>query len=192
MPIQNLAPGTTLKFPLSLKFQCKNPAGNGEVSSGAEPIAVTIVDGSTTAEQIDFVPHAPGGINYIQSDGDVLSGMFTGCVMSAYQVAGKRRVAHVHTGTDAGADRCNKATMKALLNGASHRPLVSFKPYEDADNTKYVDICMKTALGPKGCAVFGLVTADQSCYAIFTQAMGTHEYKIVHVVDKSAQNYQFG
>ena len=170
MILRALTPGTTLKFPLSVKMSTVNQQKN-ECTIDTGPLALTLVNGKqTSAVTVDWVPYAPGGINYLESDHDVLSGIFTGCVMASYLSAKKRRVAHVHTGDDAG---------KGLrLQGPDEEParhvlcsgVFAFKPYnESSDVGTYMDIAAKAKFGAEGCAPFGLVTAADTYHVIFTR-----------------------
>ncbi|MBL4798814.1 MAG: hypothetical protein JKY50_15465 [Oleispira sp.] len=192
MLINKIKKGVTLKFPLSVKFSTtvKNVE---ECSVDALPLALTIIDSDrTTAAKINFMPHTPGGVNYYETNGDVMSGNFTGCVMSTYQVGGKRRVAHVHTGTDAGPNRCCKTFMKGLIAQPSHTSLNNFKPFDGArDVTKATAICVSSSFGANGCVTFGLVTAGNKPYSILTRKIGSHEFLVEDVIDQSARSYQF-
>src|SRR5687768_18153782 len=116
MDISALTPGTTMKFPLSVKMSVTNQNLN-ECSIEAGPLALTLANGPrTSAVMVHHVPYAPGGINYAETSGPVLSGIFTGCVMSIYHIGGQRRVGHVHTGEDAGAGLDCKSLMKSIGN----------------------------------------------------------------------------
>ena len=192
MLINKIKAGVTLKFPLGVKFS--TPVKNvEECSVDALPLALTIIDGSRTAAlKVNFMPHAPGGVNYYETSGDVMSGNFTGCVMSTYSVGGKRRVAHVHTGVDAGPNRCCKAFMKGLITGASHTSVNNFKPFDGGrDSVKGVEICRSSSFGANGCVTFGLVTAGNKPYSIMTRKIGSHEFLVEAVIDQSARSYQF-
>ena len=192
MLINKLKPGVTLKFPLSVKFSTsvKNVE---ECSVEALPMALTIVENNkTSAVLINFMPHAPGGVNYFETNGDVISGNFTGCIMSTYRVGGKRRVAHVHTGTDAGANRCCKTFMKGLLKMHSYTSINNFKPFDgNSDATRGIDICLRSRFGANGCVTFGLVTSNNKPYSIFTRKIGPHEFLIEGVVDQTDRPYRF-
>jgi|GEM_PF-2215826 len=192
MVIDKLKPGVTIKFPLSLKFSTvkKNVE---ECSLDAGPLALTLVNGKTTsAVSIDFMPHTPGGVNYCESNKDVMSGIFTGCIMSTYKFKGRRRVAHVHTGLDAGPNTDCKDFMKGLMKSADYMETIHFKPFDGKrDAAKAIAIASKTKFGASGCCVFGLVTANNKCYSIFTQKIGSHEYLIEDCVDVTAKPYRF-
>ena len=192
MLINKIKEGVTLKFPLSVKFSAsvKNVE---ECSVDALPLALTIIDsGRTIAAKVNFMPHAPGGINYYETSGDVMSGNFTGCVMSTYSVGGKRRVAHVHTGTDAGPKKCCKTLMKDLISGATYTSVNNFKPFDGGrDITKATAICRSSSFGANGCVTFGLVTAGNKPYTILTRKIGSHEFLVEGVIDQSARPYQF-
>ena len=190
MILQALKPGTTIKFPLSVKMSTVNQQKN-ECSIETGPLALTLVAGKTSAIVLDWVPYSPGGINSMASDGDVLSGIFTGCVMSTYRNAGRRSVAHVHTGDDAGADLDCKGLMKTLLAG-SYSPIFSFKPFDKhADGNIAEAICAKSPFGGFGCAPFGLVTKSNTYHVLFTRKVSNSEYLIESVMDKSNSPYAF-
>lgn len=192
MIVDSLKPGTTIKFPLGVKFST-NTQNVVECSIDAGPLALTIVDGQkTSASTVTFMPHAPGGVNYAETAGDVMSGIFTGCVMSAYKINGKRRVAHVHTGLDAGPNKDCKNFMKGLMNKPAYTAVVHFKPFDGArDADKAIQIAQKTTFGAAGCCVFGLITSANKCYSIFTQKIGSHEYLIEDCVDMTGKPYRF-
>lgn len=186
-----LTAGTTMKFPLTVKMETAKQNKN-EVSLAAGELALTLVNGKqTTAISLHHVPYAPAGINYAQTNGDVLSGIFSGCVMSIYKVGGIRRVAHVHTGDDAGAGLDCKDTMKALLNAPNNSEQFSFKPFRRSDDTLAISIATKTKFGASGCATFGYVTAGNICYSLFTRKVSAHEYVIESVV-KRTDGFIFG
>lgn len=191
MILQALTPGTTIKFPLSVKMSTVKQQKN-ECTIDTGPLALTLVNGKyTSAITVDWVPYAPGGINYLESDHDVLSGIFSGCVMASYTCAKRRRVAHVHTGDDAGAGLDCKDLMKTLL-ASSYAPVYAFKPFDrNADVDVAVGIAMKTKFGAEGCAPFGLVTAANTYHVIFTRKVSIHEYVIESVKDKSKAHYAF-
>ena len=191
MILQALTPGTTIKLPLSVRMSTLNQQKN-ECSLETGPLALTLVNGKqTSAIKVDWVPYAPGGVNYIESDHDVLSGIFTGCVMSSYYHAKQRRVAHVHTGSDAGEGLDCKDLMKGLLS-TTYVPIFSFKPFDkQVDSGVFESICMKSKFGSFGCAPFGLVTASNSYHVIFTLKISNHEYVIQSVKDKSGSPYAF-
>jgi len=189
--LRALTPGTTIKFPLSVKMSTVNQNKN-ECNIDTGPIALTLVNGKqTSAIQVDWVPYAPGGINYMASDHDVLSGIFTGCVMASYSAAKQRRIAHVHTGDDAGAGLDCKDLMKNLL-ATSYAPIFAFKPFDKhADGAVAEAICLKTTFGGFGCAPFGLITASNTYHVIFTRKVSNSEYVIESVRDKYGDPYAF-
>lgn len=191
MILHALTPGTTMKFPLSVKMSTVNQQ-KAECSIDVGPLALTLVSGKqTSAVRVDWVPYAPGGINYLESDHDVLSGIFTGCVMATYSAAKQRRVAHVHTGDDAGAGLDCKDLMKGLLGG-TYAPIYSFKPFDrNSDVDIYTRITQKTTFGAQGCAPFGLVTAANTYHVIFTRKVSNSEYVVEEVRDRSGAPYAF-
>jgi len=189
--LQALTPGTTIKFPLSVKMSTVKQQKN-ECCIETGPLALTLVNGkNTSAIQLDWVPYAPGGINYVESDGDVLSGIFSGCVMTSYRAQGKRRVAHVHTGDDAGAGLDCKDLMAKLL-ASTYSRLFAFKPFDrHADVDTAVNISMKTKFGAEGCAPFGLITKANTYHTLFTRKVSVSEYVIESVSDKANSPYAF-
>ena len=191
MILQALTPGTTIKFPLSVKMSTVKQSKN-ECRIDTGPLALTLVNGkNTSAILLDWVPYAPGGINYIESDGDVLSGIFSGCVMTSYTSQGRRRVAHVHTGDDAGPGLDCKDLMTTLLAN-SYMRLFSFKPFDrNADVSTAVDISLKTKFGAEGCAPVGLINKGNSYHTIFTRKVSVSEYIIESVKDKANSPYTF-
>src|SRR5512138_2550436 len=189
--LQALSSGTTIKFPLSVKMSTV-PQKKNECSLQTGPLALTLVNGKrTSAIQLDWVPYAPGGINYVESDGDVLSGIFSGCVMTSYLANGKRRVAHVHTGDDAGEGLDCKDLMAGLL-ASTYSRLFAFKPFDrNVDVEVAVNISMKTKFGAEGCAPFGLITKANTHHTVFTRKVSISEYLIESVAEKSNSPYAF-
>ncbi|MGJ8641005.1 MAG: hypothetical protein ACSHYA_16560 [Opitutaceae bacterium] len=164
-----------------------------ECNLSAEQIAVTFVrDGKSSAELVNFVPYAPGGINYFETNGDVMSGIFTGCVMTAYTHKNVRRVCHVHTGGDAGEGLDCKSLMKTMLDSADYNNLLSFKPYSDGDDFPTAEKIIREAnVGASGCATFGLLTNANKAYSIMTRKVSNHEYVVEKVIEKTSKPYTF-
>ncbi|MGJ8641001.1 MAG: hypothetical protein ACSHYA_16540 [Opitutaceae bacterium] len=163
-----------------------------ECNLSAEQIAVTFVrDGKSSAELVNFVPYAPGGINYFETNGDVMSGIFSGCVMTAYTYKNVRRVCHVHTGDDAGPGLDCKSLMKTMLDSADYNNLLSFKPFTREDADIAIDISMRSNHGAQGCATFGLLTNSNKAYAIMTRKISNHEYVVEKVIEKTSKPYTF-
>jgi len=186
-----LKPGTTMKFPLTVKMDALKQ-NKAEVSVDAGELGLTLVNGKQTiAIAIQHVPYAPGGINYVETNSDVISGIFSGCVMSIYLAGGKRRVAHVHTGDDAGTGLDCKSTFKALLNSPGYAEQFSFKPFRRSDDMVAAAIAMKTQFGAEGCATFGYVTKGNICYSLFTRKVSTHEY-VIENVEQRTDGFVFG
>lgn len=192
MLLQNLKSGMTIKFPLSMKYSTA-PKAVEECSIEALPTALTIVDGKkTVAIRVNFLPHTPGGVNYYETTGDVLSGNFTGCIMSTYEFLGKRRVAHVHTGDDAGPNTCCKDFMKDCLADNSYNSVKNFKPFDgNRDFAKVAKIAASSQYGANGCVTFGLVTSNNSIFSIYTKKIGAHEFLVDSVVNQNASQYIF-
>jgi hypothetical protein len=192
MELSDFSPGTTIKFHLGLKFST-NAQDPAECNNEAAPLALTFAkDGRTSSTVINFVPYTPGGVNYIEGNGDVLSGIFSGCIMSIYTCSNQRRVAHVHTGDDAGEGRDCKAFMKDLMATDGYNETFHFQPFNGMRNAdRAIEIAGRTAFGASGCCVFGLVTASDQCYSIFTRKIGSHEFLIEERLDMSAHPYTF-
>lgn len=186
MILSSLTPGTTFKFPLSVKMETKK-MDKVECSLDTGPLALTLVNGnSSSAIMVSHVPYTPGGINYVETDGEVLSGIFTGCVMTVYTHSGNRRVAHVHTGPHAGEGLDCKDLMRDLLRSGSYRSVFAFKPYDEkSDLDTFLGIAGKTPLADRGVATFGLVTAGNTCHSIFTRKVTAHEYVVEDVQTKT-------
>ncbi len=189
---KGIAPGVTMKFPLGVRMSTVNKRVE-ECSIDAGALALTLVSGKRiTAMKIDHVPYTPGGVNYVETPGDVISGIFSGCVMTVYSVGGKRRVAHVHTGDDAGQGLDCKDFMKTQLKQPGYQPVFSFKPFDKAvDGDRAVRIAVKTAFGAEGCATFGLVTSFGNYYSLFTRKVSNSEYVIEEVEDRHQHPYLF-
>jgi hypothetical protein len=153
------------------------------------PLAANNVN---SAERVNFLPHAPGGVNYYQTDEDVLSGIFTGCVMSIYKHNDTRRVAHVHTGNDAGPNLDCKDFMRELMEQQGYNGVFHFKPFDGArDEDKAIKIAQQTQFGAAGCGIFGFVTATNHCYSIFTRKTDNYVYVIEECVNMDGEAYDF-
>tara|TARA_B110000240_G_scaffold30306_1_gene32200 strand:- start:16 stop:474 length:459 start_codon:yes stop_codon:yes gene_type:complete len=150
----------------------------------AKPLAFHIIAGNLTrAAKVTFVPYMGGNINYCETSGndDVMSGMFTGCIMSTYKVGDKRRVAHVHAGEP---NDC-KDVMKKLLD--LNTEINSFKPYEDRRDGDFV---FKN-IG-RDFMVFGVVTAANIPYSIFTKRdPNKKDYHVVKVENQRSRPYKY-
>jgi hypothetical protein len=182
MLFTSLQPGVELKFPLTTKYSATKQKVN-ECSLGAETIAATVTSATNRGSACTFtwLPHAPGGVNYFEGDGEVVSGIFTGCVMSIYKVDGKRRVAHVHTGSD-GAECC-KAYFRGLLNGQAHSVVGNFKPYSgDRDLARCATIMQSSPLFQA--PVLGLVSSDDKCYSVFLKKMAPNHFAVDSVIEQ--------
>lgn len=190
-----LVKGVTIKFPLNTDFTASNQHVN-ECSDRVRDITLNLSSGNyATTHRVKFVPYAPGGVNYAETNGEVLSGFFTGCVMTVYTYQGRRRVGHVHTGSDAGANLDCKRFMGDLLRDpmSGYREVTSFKPYDGArDSQRYMDIARTTAFGAQGCAVLGLVSATTNrCYSIFTRKIGKYEYVVEARIDNTLNQFRY-
>lgn len=176
--------GVILRFPLNFKEEEVYHGTRKFCSVMAKPLAFHIIAGNLTrAAKVTFVPYMGGNINYCETSGndDVMSGMFTGCIMSTYKVGDKRRVAHVHTGD---ARDCKKL-MKDLLD--LNTEINSFKPYEDRRDGDFV---FKN-IG-RDFMVFGVVTAANIPYSIFTKRdPNKKDYHVVKVVNQRSRPYKY-
>lgn len=176
--------GVILRFPLNFKEQEPSPRTRKECSVMAKPLAFHIIAGNLTrAAKVTFVPYMGGNINYCETSGndDVMSGMFTGCIMSTYKVGDKRRVAHVHAGEP---NDC-KDVMKKLLD--LNTEINSFKPYEDRRDGDFV---FKN-IG-RDFMVFGVVTAANIPYSIFTKRdPNKKDYHVVKVENQRSRPYKY-
>jgi hypothetical protein len=113
----------------------------------------------------------------------VVSGIFTGCYMSFYTIAGQRRVAHVHTGDD-GAPCC-KAFFGDLVKKPTYKLLGNFKPYAgDRD----LDRCSATALasqfGASGAPVFGIIEPNNRCHSVFLKKLGPFHFVVEDTIEQ--------
>ena len=184
MLLPHLRPGVRLKFPLSMNF------GGGrenvaECSRGVETVAVTMTSSTNkgSATTFKWLPHVPGGVNYASGAGEIVSGIFTGCAMSAYAFQGQRRVAHVHTGNDGA--KCCKTYFRQLMNGVGYTPRGHFKPYDGArDLQRATEI---TRESPQlNCSVLGIIDGANRCYSVFLKKMGRCDFVVMAVVERTA------
>ena len=187
-PLQIFQPGNRIKFPLSTSFKNSffstsgDPPDLGEASNGAGKLAVTMTDpnGRTAACMFEFVPYTPGAINYVEGKDTVVSGIFTGCYMAVYTVKGIRRVAHVHTGTDA---PCQKKTYSALFTRSGYTEVGNFKPY---DGNRDFDIVRPIVKPPSFEApVLGLITPHNRGYSIYLKEGGSFDYTVHDCVERT-------
>ncbi len=183
MFVDHLKKGARLKFPLTTKFSAQKQDVT-ECSLGVERIAVTIEVSKTytTACAFIFLPHAPGGVNYYEGSEEVVSGLFTGCVMSTYKVNGKRRVAHVHTGNDGA--RCCKTYFRDLLNTREYTAAKHFKPYSgDRDFPIAKRMYEESPLNKAD--FLGVVSPDGTCYSVYLRKMGKCDYIVEDCVQRT-------
>lgn len=101
-----------------------------------------------------LLPWVKGGINYTESAGkDVVSGLFTGCIMGVYKRGGVRRVCHVAT------PECKDAWEK-LKGETGVEVIKEFKPSD------HLPDLTKKQLEKGGVEIYGHVTADDKCFAV--------------------------
>ena len=115
-----------------------------------------------------LLPWVGNGINYTESTGrDVLSGPFTGCIMAIYKRGGVRRVCHVAT------PECKDAWAKVKGEGQVTK---EFVPSDKLPK----DFNAKTLKG--GLVIYGLVTADEKCFAILGERDKTGKTTALRVI----------
>ena len=99
-----------------------------------------------------WLPYVDGRINWTPAQGrDVLSGRFTGCIMSRYSEEGALRVAHVVTSGDVDSD-C-KAQWKKHKDEGRAMGVLQFKPHKHVDDVP-------------GERTFGVFTSDGRRFAL--------------------------
>lgn len=187
-----LVPGVTIRFPDILRFEVGGTKKIVECSDRVEDIPITLQNGDySVVQSVKFIPYAPGGVNYAETNADVLSGFFTGCVMTIYTRDGVRRVGHVHTGAAYGPVDC-RDFMRGLLRNpfSTYREISSFKPYENINAQLFLDIAGRAPqFFGGGCRVFGLVSSTNRCFSVFTRSIGTHEYLVEKCIDNTVRPY---
>ncbi len=183
--LELLKVGATMRLPPNTRLSSL-PENGAEVSKGVETVSVSVTPSGGVASSVSVVllPHCPGAVNYAASTSEVLSGIFTGCIMASYHVTGARRVAHVHTGNDGGPD-C-KAYFRDLFQQANYNQVGCFKPYDGArDGDAYAPEIM--ASGSKQPGVFGIITADNKLYSIYCRKESAIEYVVAGVFHRAVQ-----
>lgn len=193
---RSLVPGAIIRFPQNIIFETtkvmNQPQETNDDIQGMRVNVTTQVIKSqcnpfstTKAYQVDFVPYGPGKVNYAETNGDVLSGIFSGCIMTIYTHNNTRRVAHVHTGDSAGPQGDCKAFMTDLLNRQEYTRVRSFKPFHPSSQTEPYIAAFKKLKKERqkhsNIGVLGLVTNQNQIYsALVTQeAEGRHVWKVV-------------
>ena len=188
MLMDEIKVGVDISFGQGFKFRTGVSGTRQECSSEVRGINLEISTGDQIRKQgITFIPHMIGGINFHEALGteDVMSGIFTGCVMSTYKVGDKRRVAHVHTGDG---DKCCRALMKSKMGG--YTSIKNFKPWDDSrDGLWFVN-----EVGYKNgkFMTFGVVTAQNEQYSIFTKESGKPDrFTVLLVMRQTNQPNEF-
>ena len=182
-----LTKGVTIHFPAGTNFETSRVHDTPQEDTASVQNLTLTLSSKTyqTTSQVTYLPFSPGIINYAETDGDVLSGFFSGCFMPVYRKNGVRRVAHVATTehvTEAG--DC-KDVMRRLLNTPEYELINSVKPYRDQDIARFRDIMQaENITDPMRIKVFGLVAADNRCYALFTQKIADYEFKVMGPIER--------
>lgn len=198
---QDLRPGVMIEVNrrLSTGESSYQPS---EVSEEAQEITISLkgvrLGKGKNARVVDitrriiYLPYYEGKINYVETDTAVLSGPFTGCFMPVYQVDDKRRVAHVHTGTNADC----KGLMSDLLEQENYQLINCFKPFNRFD----VNFRLKRLMQNSGASsayaffAFGLVTSQNSFYSIYVERIsatsGSPLYKVCQVCNHT-QRFEY-
>ena len=115
---------------------------------------------------------------------DIMSGDFTGCVMSTYKVNDKRRIGHVHTG---GGISCRLAMKHAIETGLTL--IKAFKPYDDGED---FPLYQKNSRYSCNFTTFGVVTAKNEQFSIFTmKPPQSNEYTVIKVVEQKNKPSEF-
>ena len=188
MLMDEIKAGTT--FTLDYARPIIIPPTLGFCSLGIQKIHLQIGNGK--GQSIVFIPHVPGMVNFYEplQNEDIMSGDFTGCVMSTYKVNDKRRIGHVHTGGDTG---CRLAMKHAIETGLTL--IKAFKPYDDDRDSSWIDkevypVCYREG---KGFHTFGVVTAQNEQYSIFTLAdqKKPEKFKVLLVMRQTNQPNEF-
>lgn len=157
-----------------------------ERTIGSAPIVLSLESAyRNTTHEIVYVPYVPGAINYFEGGGDVISGMFSGCYMSAYSHNNARRVAHVHTiEGNQGLPNC-KEHFSDLLGGANYNSGTHFKPFaEESDIDKFIEISQRAACGINQIKVMGALTVDNRCFSVFLRKETDLEFHVEYLVEK--------
>jgi len=196
MLMDKIKAGVDISFGQGFKFRTGVLGTRQECSSEVRRINLEISTGDQIRKQgITFIPHMIGGINFHEALGteDVMSGIFTGCVMATYKVGDKRRVAHVHTGKGFGPNQCCRKEMIENMKG--YTSIKNFKPFDEERDGQWIDkevypVCYREG---KGFHTFGVVTAQNEQYSIFTLAnqKKPEKFKVLLVMRQTNQPNEF-
>ena len=183
MLMDEIKAGTTFTLDYAGPIQIRPTLGF--CSLGIQKIHLQIGNGK--GQSIVFIPHVPGMVNFYEplQNEDIMSGDFTGCVMSTYKVNDKRRIGHVHTGGDTG---CRLAMKHALETGLTL--IKAFKPYDDGE-----DFALYKENSRHSCnfRTFGVVTAKNEQFSIFTMkpTPASNEYTVIKVKEQKNRPNEF-
>lgn len=170
--IDNLKPGGSGKGNGALKEVSLDVKGYacGSSAKAQELLGEKVLHLTEGGNDFLFLPWVGDALNYVESQGkDVLSGPFTGCVMTAYTRNGSRRVGHVAT------PGCNELWM-AMKKEGTVKVLSEFKP------TDVITGATAGTLTKGGPSWFGLITADDKCYSMLCDYDSqAKSYKVVAV-----------
>lgn len=164
-----LEKGLEINFPINTRMS-ENAPENSESSIGATKIAVTYVrpNGSEGATVINWLAHGYGFINYFETSEEVVSGIFTGCIMTSYKRGGAKRVAHVHTDVDGSDQKKNYEDNIKKREGVE--VLKDFKPFDKdraGDEKAITALTTASQTGIIEGVTFGIITADNRAYSVF-------------------------
>lgn len=194
MSLTYIKPKDTLIFPMGLQMETGRE-DRKEVSRDASLINLIIETPERIGKKVSrqlrtlaWVPYVPGGVNYFEGSGyDVLSGPFSGCYMASYTYRGRRRIAHVHTGSGSDCKRFFRGLF--YPKPSLYEDLQCFKPFSGEsrmfsfleDTNKMKKIVRKTPGVP---TVFGLITRTGELYSLFLVKTGPNNYQVGKVVSK--------
>lgn len=181
--INNLQVGSVIK---GIIYTEGKKGNKDEMSSNTKPLNLTIVNQQVERRwcglskkivpkqvlcTVKWVPFAPNAINYIELDKSevVVSGYFSGCVMSRYKRKDKKvRVAHISTG----AEQDTKEEWKKITEEAGIE-YSQFKPFGPGQ--------------PKAAKVLGVITGDNKLYTVWCKPVLT-DLEVI-AIDEQQKDY---
>lgn len=111
---------------------------------------------------LDTVKFKYGHVSLFETYRDVISFEFGGCVMAYFQWYNKTFAAHIHN-AEASAWGCDQRyNWGDFVRKESVRALNMFQPGSDA-------LEHLARVQPFGVCIWGVITADRSCYSIYTE-----------------------
>ena len=146
---------------------------------------------------VAFVPYSPAKVNYIQTDKTVISGRFSGCIMSAFQYNGHRRIAHVSasgTGGDTAIVADCKDYMSQLLRQPEYESILHFKPANPTSWKEYHRYNRKHKIfNPDALIILGIVDRDNRGYSVIASRIRGHMrlWEVVYLKNMSDEPYEF-